>query len=241
MMAEYALMARRYMAEFGARREAFAQVSVKAHRNAALNPYSQYKKVFTLEEVLNSRMIADPLTLYQCCPTSEGASAAIVCAKEVASKYAKDTEQMVEIAGAALRTAKYGHEQGQASQYVMAAKDAYEMAGVDPKDIDIAQVHDAATNGEIDQIEFMGLAERGTAWRLTLAGETEISGRIPVNTDGGLQGVGHPFGATGIRMIHELVTQLRGRAGARQVEDAKVGLAECSGAGGVCTVFILKK
>jgi acetyl-CoA acetyltransferase len=124
---------------------------------------------------------------------------------------------------------------------MLSARDAYEMAGLGPKDIDVVQVHDAATSGELEQIEYMGLTKRGTAWKLMLDGETEISGRLPVNTDGGLQGMGHPFGATGIRMIHELVTQLRGEAGVRQVKDAKVGLAECSGAGGVCTVFIVKK
>jgi acetyl-CoA acetyltransferase len=241
MMAAYALGARRYMSEFGAPREAFAQVSVKAHRNAAINPYSHYKKVFTLEEVLNSRMIADPLTLYQCCPTSEGASAAVICAREVAPKFVKDMKRVVTVAGATLRTTKYASGQGETSQYMLSAKDAYEMAGLGPKDIDVVQVHDAATSGEIEQIEYMGLVERGKAWKLTLDGETETSGRLPVNTDGGLQGMGHPFGATGIRMIHELVTQLRGEAGVRQVKGAKVGLAECSGAGGVCTVFIVKK
>jgi len=241
MMAAYALGARRYMEEFGAPREAFAQVSVKAHRNAAINPYSHYKKVFTLEEVLSSRMIADPLTLYQCCPTSEGAAAAVVCAREVAPRYVKDRKRVVTIAGAGLRTTLYGGGEGEASQYALAARDAYEMARLGPKDVDVVQVHDAATNGELEQIEHMGLVERGTAWKLTLEGQTEINGRLPVNTDGGLQGMGHPFGATGIRMVHELVTQLRGEAGVRQVKDARVGLAECSGAGGIATVHILKK
>jgi acetyl-CoA acyltransferase len=115
------------------------------------------------------------------------------------------------------------------------------MAGLGPEDMQLAQVHDAATFGEVANIEALGLAKRGTAWKLEMEGETEITGRIPVNTDGGLQAMGHPFGATGIRMVHEIVTQLRGEAGPRQVKNAKVGVAQCSGAGGVATVHILKK
>jgi len=242
MMAAYALGMRRYMEETGAPIEAFAQVSVKAHKNASLNPYSHYKKVFTLEEVLNSRMIATPLTLYQCCPTSEGGAAAILCAREVAPKYLKDTNRIISIAGAALSTALYsGGEGDEHGQILLAAKDAYEMAGLGPEDMDLVQVHDAATYGEVNGLEGLGLAPRGTAWKLELEGQTEITGRIPVNTDGGLQAMGHPFGATGIRMIHEVVTQLRGEAGPRQVKDAKVGIAQCSGYGGVATVHILKK
>ena len=245
MASVYAMPMRRYMYEFGAPAEAFAQVSVKAHKNASLNPYSHYKKVFTLEEVMSSRMIADPLTLYQCCPTSEGAAAAVICAKEAAPKYVKDMKRLVTIAGAGFRTASYTgtaeEDEEQSGRIMPAAKDAYEMAGVGPKDIDVVQVHDAATIGEINSIEGLGLAERGKGWKLVMEGRTEINGDIPVNTEGGLQGVGHPFGATGIRMVHEIVTQLRGEAGVRQVKDAKVGLAQCAGFGGVYTILILKK
>ena len=240
MMASYAQMMRRYMSQYGAPIEAFAQVSVKAHKNAAAHPYAHYKKVFTMEDVLNSRMIADPLTLYQCCPTSEGGSAAVICAREVAEKYVKDVDRLVTIAGVGLRTSKYGggEEEDEVSP---AGRDAYEMADVAPQDIDVVQVHDAGTSGELIGIESMGLAGKGQAWKLELAGETEVGGSLPVNTDGGLQGMGHPFGATGIRMVHELVTQLRGEAGERQVKKANTGLAQCTGAGGVMTVFILRK
>lgn len=240
MMAAYALRARRYMEEFGAPVEAFAHVAERAHRNASLNPYAHYQKVFSLEEILNSRMIADPLTLYQCCPTSDGASAAIICAKEVAHKYVRDINRVVTIAGVGLCTSAYSDREGEHIITVRAAREAYEMAGLGPEDIDVVQVHDAATNAGIFQLEGLGLAERGKGWILEMDGETEINGRIPVNTDGGLQAMGHPLGATGIRMIHELVTQLRGEAGARQVKGAKVGIAENSGAGEVCTVIILK-
>ena len=240
MMAAYAQMMHGYMARYGAPVEAFAQVSVKAHKNAALNPYAHYKKVFTLEDVLNSRMIADPLTLYQCCPTSEGGSAAVVCAREVAQKYVKDMNRVVTIVGAGLRTSKYGGGD-EDDQITLAARDAYEMSGLGPKDIDVVQVHDAGTSGELLGIESLGLVEKGGAWKLEMEGETEISGSLPVNTDGGLQGMGHPFGATGIRMVHELVTQLRSEAGDRQVNNARVGLAQCSGAGNIATVFIVRK
>jgi acetyl-CoA acetyltransferase len=241
MMASYAQMMRGYMDRYGAPVEAFAKVSVKAHENASLNPYAHYNKVFSLEEVLGSRMIADPLTLYQCCPTSEGASAAVICAREVAEKYVKDTSRLVPIAGAGLRTSRYGGSDEESDSIALAANDAFQMAGMKPAEVDVVQVHDAGTSGELNSIESLGLVGKGEAWKLEMAGETSIHGRLPVNTDGGLQGMGHPFGATGIRMIHELVTQIRSEAGERQVKKAGVGVAQCSGAGGIATVFILKK
>jgi acetyl-CoA acetyltransferase len=242
MMASYALGMRRYMELYGAPAEAFGQVAVKAHRNAAINPYAHYKKVFTLEEVMNSRKIADPLTLYQCCPTSEGGAAAVIIAKELAAKYVKNPDRCVTIIGASLRTQKWGdEEEDEGGQIGLVGRDAYEMAGVSPKDINVVQVHDAATSGEVSAIEALGLVPKGKAWKMELDGETEIGGSLPVNTDGGLQGMGHPFGATGIRMVHELCTQLRGEAGVRQVKNAHVGLAQNSGAGGVATAFILRK
>ena len=241
MMASYALRARRYMEEFGAPVEAFAHVAEKAHRNAALNPYAQYRKVFTMEEILNSRMIAEPLTLYQCCPTSDGASAAVLCARDRVGRYPIDQKRLVSVAGLSIKTSAYEDRKGEHLITLRTAKEAYEMAGVGPEDVGIVQVHDAATNAGIFQLEGLGLVERGKGWMLELDGQTEINGRVPTNTDGGLQAMGHPLGATGIRMIHELVTQLRGKAGARQVKDPKIGIAENSGAGEVCTVIILKK
>ncbi len=242
MMASYALGMRRYMELYSAPAEAFGQVAVKAHRNAAINPYAHYKKVFTLEEVMNSRKIADPLTLYQCCPTSEGGAAATIIARDLADRYVKDPKRCVTIIGASLRTQKWGDvEEEEGGQIGLVGRDAYEMAGVSPKDVNVVQVHDAATSGEISAIEALGLAPQGKAWKMELDGETEIRGSLPVNTDGGLQGMGHPFGATGIRMVHELTGQLRGEAGVRQVKNARIGLAQNSGAGGVATCFILKK
>jgi len=241
MMASYALRARRYMEQFGCPPEAFAHVAEKAHRNAVLNPYAQYKKVFTIEEILNSRMIADPLTLYQCCPTSEGASACILVSRDAARKFNMPSKRLIKVSGVGIVTSDLDDRKGDHLIAWRAAKKAYDMAGLGPQDVDVVQVHDAATNAGIFQLEGLGLVERGKGWQLELSGGTEINGSVPTNTDGGLQAMGHPLGATGTRMLHELVLQLRGEAGPRQVKDAKVGIAENSGAGEVCTVIILNK
>ena len=246
MMAGYALRTRRYMEEFGAPIEAVAQVSVKAHDNAALNPYAQYNKTFTLADVLESRPIADPLTLYQCCPTSEGAAAAVLCARDAIGGLAPDHRRAVTVAAAALSTGTYsprGADHPALNPYKGedAAAQAYEMAGLGPEDLDVLQVHDAATIGELQQLEALGVVPMGEAWVATREGRTGLAGDIPTNTDGGLLAMGHPFGASGVRMIHEIVTQLRGEAGARQVSDPRIGLAHCSGAGEITTIHILKK
>ncbi len=243
MMASYALSMRRYMHDYDAPAAAIAQVAVKAKQNAALNPYAQFQQPASLEEVMTSRMIADPLTLFQCCPTSEGASAAVLIGGDVLEHYATRPEGAVKIRGAVLRTTGYqadgDSEADSAPVTTIAARQAYEMAGMGPEDMDVIQVHDAATLGEITQLEGLEIVPQGSAWQAQWEGRTAINGDIPVNTDGGLQAMGHPFGATGIRQIHELVTQLRGNAGARQVKDARVGIAQNAGAGGVCTVHIL--
>jgi len=246
MMAGYALRMRRYMAETGAPAAAVAQVAVKARRNAALNPFAHRKETFTLEEVLQSRRIAAPLSLYQCCPTSEGAAAAVLCAREALGRYGIDQQRAIRVAAAVLRSGDYngrGSDHSAFSPYRTepAALQAYEMSGLGPEDVELVQVHDAATIGELQQLEALHLVPWGEAWRATQEGRTEITGDIPTNTDGGLLAMGHPFGATGIRMIHEIVTQLRGEAGPRQVADPKVGLAQCSGAGDVTTVHILTR
>ena len=246
MMASYALRTRRYMEEYGAPLEAIAQVSVKAHNNAALNPYAQHKKTFTRAEVLESRPIADPLTLYQCCPTSEGGSAAVLCAKDSIQRYAPGNTRYISVAAASLTTGTYtgrGSDNAAPNPYrgEEAAQQAYEMAGIGPEDVDLIQVHDAATIGELQQLEALAIVPKGEAWAASQEGRTEIGGDIPTNTDGGLLAMGHPFGATGIRQIHEIVTQLRDEAGPRQVKNPKVGLAQCSGAGDITTIHILRR
>lgn len=241
MMATYALRMRQYMLEFGAPVEAIAQVAVKAHRHAIENPWAQRKQTLTLDEVLSSRMIADPLTLYQCCPTSEGAAATLLVAADT-SVGRRVAKPRVRLRGSALRTERF-HGPGidNPEALALAAAEAYEQAGLGPEDIDLAQVHDAATIGEILRIEALGLVPKGEGWVATREGRTQIGGALPVNTDGGLLAMGHPFGASGIRMLHETVTQLRGTAGARQVSGACTGLVQCSGAGGVCSVIIASR
>ena len=246
MMAGYALRMRRYMAETGAPPEAFAQVTVKARQNAALNPNAHRQQTYTVAEVLASRPIADPLTLYQCCPTSEGAAAAILCARDSLRRYGLDATRAIRVAAATLTSGNYngrGSDHSAFSPYRTepAALAAYEMSGLGPEDINLAQVHDAATIGELQQIEALHLTPMGAAWQATVEGRTALTGDIPVNTDGGLLAMGHPFGATGIRMVHETVTQLRSEAGPRQVANPQVGLAQCSGAGDVTTVQIFTR
>ena len=253
MMAGYALRGKRYMEETGAPATALAQVAVKARQNATMNPFAHRKDTYTIEEVLNSRMIADPLTLFQCCPTSEGGAAALAALQAypaLAKKFAKTEDEEEKAAGAAaaavLTSGEYngrGADHSAFSPYRTepAALQAYEMSGLGPEDVDVVQVHDAATIGELQQIEALHLFPFGEAWKGTVEGRTALTGDIPVNTDGGLLAMGHPFGASGIRMIHETVTQLRGEAGTRQVANARVGVAQCSGAGDVTTVHILRR
>ncbi len=247
MPAGYALAANRYMHEYGATPEMFAQVSVKAHKNGALNPNAQYQKAVTLEEVLNSRMIAAPITLLQCSPTTDGAAAVVLCAEEVARQHTSD---YITVAGWASGTGEYvpaakdgeSHD-GELNRLELAklARTAYERAGIGPEDVHVTQVHDAFTPGEIFAIEALGLVDMGAGAQAVCEGRTEIDGDIPVNTDGGLLSRGHPIGATGCAMIAEILAQLSGRAGPRQVSgDPKVGLIYNSGIGGM-NVLVLKR
>ena len=241
MMAEYALRMRRYMEETGAPLTALAQVAVKARQNASSNPFAHRRETYTLDEVLESRPISDPLTLYQCCSTSEGAAATVLCAKEALDCYGIDKNRAIRVAAAVLRSGHYSGGGSDPYRSKPAALEAYDMSGLGPKDVNLAQVHDAATIGELQQLEALQLIPCGEAWRATVEGRTALSGDIPTNTDGGLLAMGHPFGATGIRMIHETVTQLRQEAGPRQVGNPRVGLAQCSGAGDVTTIHILTR
>jgi len=243
----YAMKANRHMQRFGTTREQLALVSVKNHAHSCHNPRSQYQKTFTLEQVLHSAMIADPLTLYQCCPTGDGASAAILCAKDVAACY---QSKPITIAASVLLSGRTNMEPSEMASSELtrrASQAAYDMAGIGPQDLDLLEVHDAFTIGEILHYENLGLCPPGEGGRLVESQQTWIGGRIPVNPSGGLLSKGHPLGATGIAQIAEIVWQLRGEAGGRQVENAKVGLAHCmgGGVGGVdgaaCAIHILKR
>jgi acetyl-CoA acetyltransferase len=229
---EYAMQARRHMALYGSKPEHFAQVSVKSHKNGCLNPYAQYQVQLSLEEVMNSRMIADPITLYQCCPTSDGASAVILCSEETARRYTTKPVYLTASMGA---TPIYTPGELQLSEGPTAwlARKVYEKAGLGPEDVDVAQCHDAFTPGEVLTVEKLGFCNEGEGGVFVWEGNTEITGKKPMNTDGGLLSRGHPMGATGGAMITEIVRQLRGQAGPRQVANAKVGMIHNAGVGGI--------
>jgi benzoylsuccinyl-CoA thiolase BbsB subunit len=248
MPAMFGMVARRQMEQYGATPEDFAQVSVKNHNNACLNPQAQYKKQLTIEEVLNSRMICDPITLLMCCPNTDGAAAAILCSMDVARRY---TTKPIRVLASALCSAdyKYNQEDICASPLgIKVGKMAYEMAGVDPKDIDLVEMHDAFANEEIIRYEDLMLCKPGEGIELLRTGATAIGGRIPVNPSGGLLALGHPLAASGVRTVCEVVLHLRGQAGARQTPNAKVGLAQMLGGlvtnlehGAVCGIHILAR
>ncbi|MEW6377728.1 MAG: thiolase family protein [Thermodesulfobacteriota bacterium] len=241
----FAMRAQRHMYEYGTTLEQMAKVSVKNHHNGCLNPYAQYQKELTVEEVLHSPMIADPLTLLSCCPNSDGAAAAIVASREVVKML---SAKPVKVLASILGTGLYHNKKDMAlfDLDFKVSKEAYEMAGVGPEDIDLTEVHDAFTIAEIMHYEGLGFCRVGEGGRLIDEGETEIKGRIPVNPSGGLLAKGHPVGASGIAQIAEIVWHLRGEAGARQVANARIGLSHMMGGGkegdvGACTVHILER
>jgi len=236
----YALMARAYMRKYGLTREELSLVPVKNHKHAINNPYAQFNFEITVEDVMKSPLIADPLRLLDCSPITDGAAAVILASEDVA----KDFENAVWIAGSGQASdtlALHGREDVcRIRAAEKAAKMAYQQAGVGPDDIDIAEVHDCFSIAEIIAYEDLGFAERGKGKDLLVNKETTIGGKIPVNTDGGLK-VGHPVGATGIKQIIEVVKQLRGEA-SNQVKDAKIGLTHnVGGSGATAIVHILKK
>ncbi len=242
---QFALIAQKHMERYGTTREQLAKVSVKNHFNGALNPYAQFQKQFTVEEVLNSPVVADPLTLFSCCPNSDGAAALILCSKKKAQKM---KVRAVRIAASILTSGTYNNQRDITGWEIekRAAERAYEMASLGPKDIDLVEVHDAFTISEIIHYEDLGLCAPGEGGRLIGEGATELSGRIPVNTSGGLLAKGHPVGASGVAQVVEIVWQLRGEGGKRQVKNPRVGLAQIMGGykewdTRACTVHILVK
>ena len=236
MPARYAMKANRHMYEYGTTLEQIAKVSVKSHKNGVFNPIAHYQKEVTIEEVLNSRMIADPLTLLQACPTSDGAAAVIIASEKYLNRGNK--KDAIKITGTALLTQSSRGE----DLVERTSKAAYEMAGIQPQDVNVAEVHDAFSIGELLHYESLGFCARGEAGRLIDEGVTEIQGKLPVNPSGGLLSKGHPLGVTGVAQIIEVVYQLRGDAKQRQIQNnPKVGLTHTSGAGGVCCVTILSK
>jgi benzoylsuccinyl-CoA thiolase BbsB subunit len=243
----FAMVARRHMHEYGTTIEQMAKVSIKNHKNGCLNPYSQFQKEVTFEEICNSPMVADPFTVLHCCPTGDGAAAAIICSKNVAKRY---SSKPIKIVASTLKSGSYDggwRELTSNDQVKRAAQEAYEMSGIGPEDLDLVELHDCFTMAEIFHYENLGLCKKGEGGRLIDEGKTELTGNIPVNPSGGLLAKGHPLGATGVAQVAEIVWQLRGEAGKRQIPDAKVGLAHCVGGVidgldlGACTIHILKK
>jgi acetyl-CoA acetyltransferase len=241
----YAMGIRRHMYEYGTTVEQLAKVSVKNHKYGALNPYAQYQKEVTIEEVLNSRMIADPLTLLQCCPAGDGSAALILCSDDLNKKYGG--KKPIYVGASVVKSGKYFTADTDITgmEFVSrAAKEAYETFGGGPEDINVCELHDAFTAAEIMHYENLGFCKKGEGGRLIDQMKTEMGGMISVNTSGGLLSRGHPLGATGVAQIVEIVWQLRGEAKGRQVPNARVGLTETTGGAipeignGACSVNI---
>ncbi len=239
----YAMMATAHMHRYGTKREDLAQVAVKNHDNGLLNPHAQYRMKISVEQVINSVKVADPLNILDCSPITDGAAAVILCPLEMASKLTR--KPVVKIAGSGHATDTIALHQRKDVTWLgataVAAERAYKMAGVKPSGIDFAEVHDCFTISEICVIEALGAVEKGKGGQATREGLTARDGKFPVNPSGGLKSKGHPVGATGIAQAHEVVTQLRGEAGKRQLKNAKRGLCQnMGGSGGSAVVHILE-
>lgn len=228
MMDVYAAWARWHMRTFGTTRAQIAAVSSKNHRQSAANPLSQYRQPYTTEEVLSAPPITFPLTLPMCAPVSDGAAAAVLTTETGLSRF--DRGRAVRVRASVLMSG-VERRADQVEKHIgrRAALRAYEQAGLGADDVDVAEVHDATAMGEIIQIENLGFCRFGEGGPTSARGDTALGGRIPVNPSGGLESKGHPIGATGLGQVFELVTQLRGEAGPRQVEGARIAIAENGG------------
>lgn len=228
--AYYAMAARRHMERFGTTRKQLAMVAVKNREAGSYNPRAQYQDRLSVDDVLNSRTVVEPLRLFDCCPTGDGAAAAVIASEDLVKRLGKG--DAIRIDASVLGTGYYSQAQRDLTSFGLDAKtaqQAYETAGKGPEDLDLAEVHDAFTIAEIIHYEDLGLCSRGDGGRLVEEGVTKIGGALPVSTSGGLLTKGHPLGATGVAQIVEIVEQLQGRSGKRQVEGASVGLAQVSG------------
>jgi len=239
----YAMIARAHMHACGTTEKDLAAVSVKNHRHGALNPKAQFRREVALEEVMSSSLVAEPLRLLHCSPVSDGAAAVLLCPLDQARKY---TDRPVLIRGSGCATAPMALADRKDPSHLdavqLAAERAYEMAGIGPEDIQLAEVHDCFSIAEICCIEALGLVERGLGGRAAGSGVTALGGRTPVNTSGGLKSKGHPVGATGIAQAIEVFEQLRGEAGKRQVQGARIGLAQnMGGSGASCVVHVFER
>ncbi len=232
-MAIYAAKCRYWMKTFGTTQRQIAAVAAKNHMHSVHNMLSQYRQPFTIDEVLAAPPITYPLTIPMCAPVTDGAAAVLVCTEAGLKRLNGSRSRVVKVAATALTTAG-AYTEAEFLDYDQAAcrraaKQAYEQAGIGPQDVSVVEVHDATAMGEVMAVEYLGLVPMGGAGPAAEAGELSIGGRIPVNPSGGLECKGHPIGATGLGQIHELVTQLRGEAGLRQVQGARIALQENGG------------
>lgn len=238
----FASMARAYLTEFKATEEDLAMVAVKNHENGFLNPKAHLRKKITVDDVMNSAVVASPLKLYDCCPFSDGASSVILCNEKFAKDHTKDYIRVIGSGRGGSPAALQGREHlTTIPSTKIAAEAAYKMAGITPKDIDFAEVHDCFTIAEIVDTEDLGFFEKGKGVEGVREGQTARNGGIPINPSGGLKSKGHPIGATGVGQIVEVFDQLTGKAGERTIKDAKIGLTQNFGATGAsCAVHIFQ-
>jgi acetyl-CoA acetyltransferase len=242
-MDAYATFSRWHMKNFGSTQKQLAMICSKNHFHGSLNPKAQFQEAMTVEEVMKARPVTYPLTVPMCAPVGDGAAAAILCSRGFLKKLknARPVRIRASVLGSGTDRDLDGVDIGE-----RLSKQAYEMSGLGPKDIDLAELHDATAYGELHQCEAMGFCPVGEGGILAESGATTLGGTIPVNTSGGLECRGHPIGASGLAQIHEVVEQLRGEAGKRQVEDARIALTENGGGNlGVeeasMTIHILEK
>lgn len=229
-MSVYAAFCRTHMDTYGTTQRQIAAVSAKNHQHSVHNPLAQFQSPYSIDDVLGAPPITYPLTLPMCAPISDGAAAIIVCNEDGLKRIGADKTRAIKVLASVVRSATdRPYESPELHCEHLAANEAYEIAGVGPQDMDVAEVHDATAMGEILHAENLGLVGFGEAGPAAERGEFTIGGRVPINTSGGLESKGHPIGATGIGQLHELVAQLRGEAGGRQVEGAKHAVHENSG------------
>jgi acetyl-CoA acetyltransferase len=246
-MSIYAAMCRFHMKTFGTTQRQIAAVSAKNHGHSTRNPYSQFRKSFTIDEILAAPPITYPLTLPMCAPMTDGAAAAILCTEEGLRRIGADKSRCIKVAASVVRSFSHRrYDQPELHLARLAANQAYEIAGLGPQDMQVAEVHDAAAMGEIIQAENLGFVPLGEGGPAAERGDFTLGGRIPINVSGGLESKGHPIGATGIGQLYELVTQLRGEAGERQVQGARHAIQENGGGmvgveEGAVAVHILSK
>jgi acetyl-CoA C-acetyltransferase len=239
----YAQLAQAYLREYDVEREVLSEVAVKNHEHGALNPKAQLGFECTLEDAESATTVADPLTLYHCCPTTDGAAAALIVSEDVVAEY---TDEPIEITGVGAASDAVGLFQRETYTSLpasrQAAQRAYDRAGIESGDVDLAEVHDCFAIAELLAYEDLGLCDRGEAATLLAEGTTHRSGRLPVNTSGGLKSKGHPIGATGAGQVVEVFEQLTETAGERQVEDVERALTHnVGGSGGAAVVHVFER